>query len=39
MQASDGGEQAALDSDFQAALEIELERGVIDDMLIATSEA
>jgi len=39
MQASDGGEQAALDSAFQAALEIALERGVIDDVLIATSEA
>jgi FAD/FMN-containing dehydrogenase len=39
MQASDGGEQAALDSAFQAALEVALERGVIDDVLVATSEA
>ncbi len=39
MQASDGGEQAALDSAFQTALEIALERGVIDDVLVATSEA
>ena len=39
LQASDGGEQAALDSAFQAALEIALERGVIDDVMVATSEA
>lgn len=39
MQASDGGEQAALDSAFQAALKIALERGIIDDVMVATSEA
>lgn len=39
MQASDGGEQAALDQAFQAALESALERGIIDDALLASSEA
>jgi FAD/FMN-containing dehydrogenase len=39
MQASDGGEQSALDEALQAALEIALERGVVDDVVLASSQA
>ena len=38
MQASDGGAQAALDQAFETALESALERGIIDDVLLASSE-
>ena len=39
MQATDGGEQTVLDSAFQGALEAALTRGIIDDVLMASSEA
>ncbi|WP_316149669.1 FAD-binding oxidoreductase [Cupriavidus sp. BIC8F] len=38
MQASDGGEQQALEAAFQSALESALETGLIEDVAIATSE-
>ncbi len=39
MQASDASGQEALDDSFQAALEMALEGGIIDDVLFATNEA
>ncbi len=39
MQASDASDQPALDAAFQSALALALERGIIDDVVIATSEA
>ncbi|CAM3460890.1 FAD-binding oxidoreductase [Polaromonas hydrogenivorans] len=39
MQASDASGQQALDAAFQAALEVALEQGIIDDVVVATSEA
>jgi FAD/FMN-containing dehydrogenase len=39
MQASDGGSQSGLDELFQAALESALEKGMIDDVVLASSNA
>jgi FAD/FMN-containing dehydrogenase len=39
MQASDASGQQALDASFQAALEMALERGIIDDVVVAASGA
>lgn len=39
MQASDAGSQQALDAAFQSALGVALEQGIIDDVVLATSEA
>ncbi|MDO8248487.1 MAG: FAD-binding oxidoreductase [Rhodoferax sp.] len=39
MQASDASGQETLDAAFQAALELALEQGIIDDVVVATSEA
>lgn len=39
MQASDGGSQSDLDDVFQAALELALEKGIIDDVVLASSHA